>query len=211
MLTFKNKIVPKVKETEVKFFKTNKELLLHKEDKLRRIREFEAQMPTHMVIPIHPTLYAQESIILGLLQANIRNPSIMGKATKMSRVSITKILGYMQSKDLVFKQGKNIWFKVGEMTHDEAVQHAKNYYKSARNPKGVLGTVCDSVYDKPAAEFVENARKDAKWVATGTLPKDKTIDLGIKRGKAKPKEQRDSRNQGSKLWHELLNDDTKLI
>lgn len=184
-------------------FKTPEEAdFIHKEA-LKHMREFKDQMPSHLIIPLDNRLKPSQKICLGLLNANLRSASVQSLAMNDNRTAAVRILSALVREGYAFNVGKGLYYETDKWTEEDAKEHAKTYYRDSRNIKGSIVRRRTSIFDAPAAAFVEVMRKDEKWKHSEPLPNQIPIDMG-KRGIIPPSEQKDSASKGDKLWHELL-------
>jgi hypothetical protein len=131
---------------------------------------YTSQFPQHIITPIHRGLTPLESIILGLLAANIRTiPMMMEVLTERTRHSFMRALKNLVSKGFIFKVSASMYFE-SSYSRKDAKKLAKDYIASNRNPNGVVPMARSFGFDDVATSFTRIMRKNNSWKKVGKHP-----------------------------------------
>ena len=124
---------------------------------------YENQKPKFIVTPIIAGLTPLQSILLGLLKANVRTIPLMQDVLQdRSRITIYNALKGLVEKGYVFQTNASFYFE-SNWDIGEAKQWTKNYMASRRNPNGVIPKVRYYDMDEHSSKVLKIMHESERW------------------------------------------------
>lgn len=132
---------------------------------------YDNQFPNHLVVPIHKGLTPMQTLILGMLEANVRTLPMMASMTGRSRQTLFNAMKPLVSNGLVFRVSTSMHFEASWNKKD-AKKWAKEYIASNSNINGVIPPAVNYNFDMVAANFTRVMRKNDGWKKVDKHPDD---------------------------------------